>query len=112
MKKHLNKILSLTVLITVSVLSITACQSGKPTATTATSNDTNSTSSGSVEGLSLSLSLDSTIYQPGQAVTIIIEESNTLPRTNNVPASNKWPLISLGIGPCGIWRYKGKQRAD
>ena len=118
MKKHLNKILSLLILTTVSALSIMACQSGKPAATNATSSvtqttsisttalsDTNSTSSGFVEGLSLSLSLDSTTYQPGQSVTITIDEKNTLPRTNNVPTSDKWPLSSLGLGPCGPINY-------
>jgi hypothetical protein len=115
MKKHLNKILSLLILTTVSALSITACQSVKPNATssstqttsasTTTPSNTTATSSGSVEGLTLSLSLDSTTYQPGQVVTITIDEKNTLPTTNNVPTSDKWPLSSLGVGPCGPINY-------
>jgi hypothetical protein len=65
----------------------------------------NSATSLSPIGLKLSLSLDSTIYQPGQQVTIVIDETNTLSKTNNVSTSNKWPLNGLSVSPCGTLNY-------
>jgi hypothetical protein len=121
-KKVLNIIFPLLILTSVCVIAIPACQSVKPTVTTVTSpaqttstpqntlvttsfGGVNSASSESADGLSLSLSLDSTSYQPGQAVIITIDETNTLPKTNNVPASDKWPLSALGVGPRGPINY-------
>ena len=110
------------ILTSVCVIAIPACQSVKPTVTTVTSSAqttstpqntlvttsfgaVNSASSESVDGLSLSLSLDSTTYQPGQAVTIVIDETNTLSKTNNVSAADKWPFPGLSVGPCGTLNY-------
>lgn len=50
----------------------------------------NSISSKSKNGLSLSLSLDSTTYQLYQYVTIVIDENNILSKTNDVRGSNEW----------------------
>jgi len=121
-KKVLNLIFPLLILTSVCMIAVPACQSMKPTVTTVTTPDqttstpqntlvttsfggVNSASSKSSDGLSLSLSLNATTYQPGQPVTIVIDETNTLPKTNNVPTSNKWPLTALGVGPCGPINY-------
>jgi hypothetical protein len=61
----------------------------------------NSATFKSANGLSLSLSLDSTTYQPGQEISIFIDETNTLLKTNDVPVSDQWPLSGLSVGPCG-----------
>jgi hypothetical protein len=63
----------------------------------------NSATSLSPIGLKLSLSLDSTIYQPGQQVTIVIVETNTLSKTNIVSISNKWSYSYLTLGQCGTY---------
>ena len=77
----------------------TSCASSKiPTITT------NSLST-SANGLSLSLSLDSTTYQPGQEISIKVDVKNTLSKTNKISASEKWPISGLGVGPCGTLNY-------
>ena len=126
MKKDLKKILFASILTIAFVLAITACQSVKSTPVTMTSltlttsatettkttsttttvlSGVNSTSTISSNSLRLTLSLDSTTYEPGQSVTIAIDETNVLPSTNNIPASDKWPLSTLGVGPCGPMNY-------
>ena len=54
----------------------------------------------SANGLSLSLSLSKTTYQPGQEVSIAVDEANTLSEINNVPVSNNRPYSSLQAAPC------------
>jgi hypothetical protein len=63
------------------------------------------TTSESIDGLMLSLSINSTSLQPGQEITVIIDEQNTLSKINNVPAAKKWPLKGLILGPCGTLNY-------
>jgi len=75
------------------------------TPTTAGFNGVNSASSKSANGLSLSLSLDSTTYKPGQQLTIVIDEINTLSKTNKVYTADKWPLTGLSVSPCGTLNY-------
>jgi hypothetical protein len=55
----------------------------------------------STSGLNLSLSLGSTLVSPGQAVSIGIDEWNTLSTENTVPSASNWPLQGLTLGPCG-----------
>jgi hypothetical protein len=78
--------------------------SSTPSQTTTTSsenfNDVNSASSTSANGLTLSLSLNSTTYQPGQDVSIVIDIKNTLSVENDVPVSDSWVYSDLGLGPC------------
>jgi hypothetical protein len=69
--------------------------------TTTTSATINSASVNSISGLSLSLSLDSITYKPGQDVYITVEEYNTLNTDTIVPASNNWALDYLEMGGCG-----------
>jgi hypothetical protein len=62
------------------------------TSTTSTNfNDVNSVSSSSGNNLSLSLSLDGKTYEPGQSVSIIVDENNLLTTTNSVLASDNLP---------------------
>ena len=65
----------------------------------------NSASSNSVSGLNLSLSLDSATYQPGQTITIVVNEINTLKKTNSVSAADNWAFSGLTAGPCGTLNY-------
>jgi hypothetical protein len=44
--------------------------------------------------------LDGTTYQPGQEVSITVDEANTLTEINNVPVSNNRPYSSLQAAPC------------
>ena len=56
-------------------------------------------------GLSLTMSLTSTTYHPGEQVSVTIEEKNTLPKRNSVPVANKWPVQTPTLGPCGVLNY-------
>jgi hypothetical protein len=58
---------------------------------TTTSTNSNSVSTSSTNGLSLSLSLDGITYQPGQEVSIAVDEKNTLLTMNNVSATDNLP---------------------
>ena len=51
----------------------------------------NSASTSSTNGLSLSLSLGSTTYQPGQEVSIAVDEKNALSTINNLSATDNLP---------------------
>lgn len=56
----------------------------------------------SAGGLLLGLSLNETTIAPGQTIGITVYEHNTLQGTNNVSASESWPVSSLSVGPCGV----------
>lgn len=92
----------------VYIFSLTGCSSLTHSSTQTTLTGTtgiNSASSKSANGLSLSLSLDSTTYQPGQEVTMVIDETNTLSKKNNVSTFDKWPLTGLSVSLCGTLNY-------
>jgi len=97
------------VLLCITLIVLPACGATTKTAPTATppiSTFTPNTSSKSVNGLVLSLSLNSTTFQPGQEVSVVIDEQNTLPTENNVSASNSWPLDGLSVGQsCEDFNY-------
>ena len=65
-------------------------------------NNVNSDSSISANGLILSLALDSKTYSPGQQVSIVIDEKNTLLVPNKVPVTDNWSYSVLAIDPCDI----------
>ena len=74
---------------------------GNPPATqTMLTDSVNVTSSKSANGLELSFSLDATTYKLYQDVSIVIDEKNTLSKTNRISASDKWPFKGLTLGPC------------
>ena len=49
----------------------------------------------------MGLALNETAIAPGQTISITVYERNTLQETNNVSASDMWPINGLSIGPCG-----------
>jgi hypothetical protein len=56
-------------------------------------------------GLSLTLSLNSTTYHPGEQISITIDEKNTLARENNIRGADRWPVQGLTLSPCGTLYY-------
>ena len=57
-------------------------------------------------GLSLTLSLNSTTYQYGDQISVTIDEKNTRARENNISVSDNWPVFGyLGVGPCNTLNY-------
>ena len=90
-------------LIVVLLLTIMAAGCGKtntkttatlPTSTAATTTGISGLSSASTEsvnGLSVSLATDRTTYQPGQSVSITVDEKNLLSTTNDIPAADNLP---------------------
>ena len=90
------------------LLSLTGCSglihSSSPTVTTSPQG-VNYAASNSVSSLSLSLSLDSATYAPGQTVNIAVDEINTLKKTNSVSAAGNWAFPGLSVGPCGTLNY-------
>lgn len=55
----------------------------------------------SENGLSLTLSIDSTTYQPGQQISISITEKNTLATKDSIEAANAWFVQGSSMGgPC------------
>ena len=97
------------VLLVIAFIGLPACSTTtktSPTATPPVSTFTTNTSSKSAKGLVLSLSLNATTFQPGQEISVVIDEQNTLPAENNVSASNNWPLNGLSLdSPCGPLDY-------
>jgi len=80
----------ITILLFCMLAVAAGCGNSTPTTTSTTTFTTthpsalNTSSSQSANGLSLSLSLDSAAYQPGQNITIVVDEKNTLSKTNNI----------------------------
>jgi hypothetical protein len=68
---------------------------------------------GSVQGLTLTLSLDNVAYQPGQGVTVTLDEWNTLPVENVVATATLYGIrtglggAAAASGPLGVALYKG-----
>ena len=52
-------------------------------------------------GLELTLSLNATSIQKGDAVNVSLAEYNTLAAMNNVTTSTDWPVTGLSDGACG-----------
>jgi hypothetical protein len=51
-------------------------------------------------GLSLTLSLNSTTYHPGEQISVTIDEKNILAKENNIHGADRWPVQGLRLGPC------------
>jgi len=56
-------------------------------------------------GLSLTISLNSTTYHPGEQISVNVEEKNILPTQNEVRAADRWPVHGLTLTPCGRLYY-------
>ena len=82
------------------IFAAAGCSNSATQTTTPMLTGVNSASSQSANGLELSLSLDAATYQLYQDVSIVIDEKNTLSKTNRVSTSNKRPLSGLNLGPC------------
>ena len=92
----------LTTIFISCIFTLTGCVSmTHPSSQTKLIGSVNAAISKSAHGLSLTLSLDATTYQLYQNIIIVIDERNTLPKTNNIPVSNKWPSNELELGPSG-----------
>jgi len=48
-------------------------------------------------GLSLTLSLNSTTYHPGEQISVTINEKNILPVENKIHAADEWPVDGLTL---------------
>ena len=95
--KHRIRI-SILVTLLFSLLAVSGC--GNPPSQTMLTDSVNAAAFKSANGLELSLSLDATTYKLYQDVSIVIDEKNTLSKTNRVLASSKRPLKGLTLGPC------------
>jgi hypothetical protein len=100
------------VIAMISILAVTLVVVGCGPSTTSTTtsvaaqtltdfNNVNSASSKSIDGLTLSLSLDSTTYKPGQTVGMAIDEHNPLSTIVDVPVSDNRVYDYLTMGGCG-----------
>ena len=99
-EKEMKHLIGITVVIVLLPVIFAAAGCGNPPAQTKLTDSINAAAFKSANGLELSLSLDATTYQLYQDVSIVIDEKNTLSKTNRVSASNKWPLSGLSLGPC------------
>jgi len=103
----------LSILVVALLVSIAGCSTAPnvvqhttptPIATLAPSATSATVLSGN--GLSLTLSLNSTTYQYEDQISVTIDEKNTLARENNISASGNWPVFGyLGVGPCNTLNY-------
>ena len=56
-------------------------------------------------GLSLTLSLNSTTYHPGEQISVTINENNILPIENKIHGADEWPVQGLKLQFCGTFHY-------
>jgi hypothetical protein len=103
-------------LFVVASAAVVATQVGGATKTssTATTGGSKTVTIGSIQGLQLTLGLNSTVLLSGQTLQVAVDEFNTLSTVNNVSASRQWPAqVSLGsctnlnFKPFGIAVYSG-----
>lgn len=103
MRTNINRnppllIISVTMLVATTIL---GCMTPTSTATyTPVTLDQYSSTVVSGNGLSLTLSLNSTTYRPGEQISITISEMNILAIENNIRAANRWAIQGLRLGPC------------
>ena len=101
--KHIFMI-TLALIIVISGICAAGCGDSVSQTTLTTINDfngINTASSQSANGLSLSLSLDSTTYKPGDTITMVVSEKSILKTTNKLLVSDKWPIHGLSVDICG-----------
>jgi hypothetical protein len=98
-------------LLVITLIGLPACSTTTKTTPTATPSASTlpsyivSTAFDSANGLFLSLLVYAKTFQPGQGISVLIDEQNTLATANNVTASDNWSLKGLGVGPCGPVNY-------
>jgi hypothetical protein len=86
------------VVILLLIMFLPGC--GNPPSQIILTDAVNSAAFKSANGLELSLSLDATTYKLYQDVSIVLDEKNTLSKTNRISAFDKWPFKGLTLGPC------------
>ena len=97
--RNLILLISSATMLTVTI--IVGCTTPTPTGTyTPITLDQYSSTVISRSGLSLSLSLNSTTYHPGEQIPITIEEKNILAVENNIHGADRWPVQGLRLGHC------------
>jgi hypothetical protein len=108
MRSNINRNL---ILLIINVIMLTTtitvgCATATSTATyTPITLDQYSSTVISRSGLSLTLSLNSTTYHPGEQISVTINEKNILPIENKIHAANRWPAPGLSLTPCGTLSY-------
>jgi len=97
--RNLILLISSATMLTVTI--IVGCTTPTPTGTyTPITLDQYSSTVISRYGLSLTLSLNSTTYRPGDQISVTIHEKNILARENNIHGADRWPVQGLRLGPC------------
>jgi hypothetical protein len=97
---------ALAALICAGVLLSASSEPNEPATYTSITLDQYSSTVISSYGLSLTLSLNSTTYHPGEQISITIDEKNTLATENNIHVANAWPVQGLNlVSPCGPLPY-------
>jgi hypothetical protein len=108
MRSNLNRNVILLIISAITLAATITVGYGTPTSTapyTSITLDQYSSTAIYGNGLSLTLSLNSTTYHPGEQATVTIHEKNTLATENNIPVANRWPVQNLNLGPCGTLNY-------
>jgi hypothetical protein len=108
MRTNINRslILLISSMAMLTVTIIVGCMTPTATATyTPITLDQYSSTVISRYGLSLTLSLNSTTYHPGEQISVAIHEKNNLPIENNIHVANGWPVQGLSLSPCGTLGY-------
>ena len=102
--RNLILLISSATMLTVTI--IVGCTTPTPTGTyTPITLDQYSSTVISWCGLSLTLSLNSTTYHPGEQIPITIEEKNILAVENNIHGADRWPVQGLKLHFCGTFHY-------
>jgi len=97
---------AIVVIIAASGLYLSGLPFQKTTSTAVFSNyPLSAETSDSTIGLQLRVILNSSKLMTGEGIRVSITEMNILNSTNNVTASNSWPLNGLALGPCGTVNY-------
>jgi hypothetical protein len=96
---------ALAALICAGVLLSASSGPNEPATYTSITTDQYSSTVISSYGLSLTLSLNSTTYHPGEQIPITINEKNTLAIQNNIHGADRWPVQGLTLSPCGTLYY-------
>jgi len=108
MRTNLNRnlILLISSMTMLTITIIVGCTTPTPTATyTPITLDQYSSTVISKYGLSLTLSLNSTTYHPGEQISVTVDEKNILAIENNIHVANRWSVQGLSLGPCGTLNY-------
>jgi hypothetical protein len=91
---------ALAALISAAVLLSASCNPSSTATYTPVTLDQYSSTVISRYGLSITLSLNSTTYHPGEQISVTINEKNIFPIRNKIHGADKWPVEGLTLSPC------------